>query len=70
LQDLLVRLDRPHKPDVVAIVERAVRTGIFDGSPAGRFTTAFFHARACSSMRSAPPGLSTSTFSASKDPVF
>lgn len=44
LQDLLVRLDRLHEPDVMAIVERAVRTGIFDGSPAGLFTTAFFHA--------------------------
>jgi SAM-dependent methyltransferase len=43
LQDLLVRLDRLHEPDVMAIVERAVRTGIFDGSPAGLFTSAFFH---------------------------
>lgn len=43
LQDLLVRLDRLHEPDVMAIVERAVRTGDFDGSPAGLFTTAFFH---------------------------
>jgi len=43
LQDMLVRLDRLHEPDVMAIVERAFRTGVFDGSPAGLFTTAFFH---------------------------
>jgi ubiquinone/menaquinone biosynthesis C-methylase UbiE len=43
LQDLLVRLDRLHEPGVMSIVERAVRTGVFDGSQEGLFTTAFFH---------------------------
>lgn len=43
LLDLLIRLDRLHEPGVLAIVQDAVRTGVFDGGPTGLFTTAFFH---------------------------
>ena len=43
LLDLLVRLDRLHEPDVFATVEHSVRTGVFNGSQRGLFTTAFFH---------------------------
>ena len=43
LLDLLVRLDKLHEPDVFALVERSVRTGVFAGAERRLFTTAFFH---------------------------
>jgi ubiquinone/menaquinone biosynthesis C-methylase UbiE len=43
LLDLLVRLDRLHKPEVLATVSACVKSGVFDGASAGSFTTAYFH---------------------------
>jgi SAM-dependent methyltransferase len=44
LLDLLIRLDRLHEPDVLALVESAVRTGVFGGPGRGElFTTSYFH---------------------------
>lgn len=43
LLDLLVRVDALHEPTVFSVVEDAVRTGVFRGTDAGFFTTAYFH---------------------------
>jgi 2-polyprenyl-3-methyl-5-hydroxy-6-metoxy-1,4-benzoquinol methylase len=43
LFDLLVRLDRLHEPPILAVVETAIETGVFDGSEDGLFTRAYFH---------------------------
>jgi ubiquinone/menaquinone biosynthesis C-methylase UbiE len=43
LLDILVRLDALHEAGVFELVERAVTTGVFNGSEAGFFTTAYFH---------------------------
>lgn len=43
LLDLLLRLDRLHEPDVLAVATEAVTTGAFRGADVGLFTTAYFH---------------------------
>jgi ubiquinone/menaquinone biosynthesis C-methylase UbiE len=43
LQDLLVRLDRLHEPDVFRVAEEGVRTGVFRGAEGDLFTTAYLH---------------------------
>jgi SAM-dependent methyltransferase len=43
LLDLLVRADALHEPGIIPLVEHAIQTGVFDGSGAGLFTTAYFH---------------------------
>jgi SAM-dependent methyltransferase len=43
LLDLLVRLDRLHEPEILAMVSACVETGVFSGTTGGLFTTAYFH---------------------------
>ncbi len=43
LLDLLVRLDRLHEPEVMAVAREAARSGRFAGARAGLFTNAYFH---------------------------
>jgi hypothetical protein len=43
LLDLLLRANALHLPGVFPVVEKVVRTGVFDGYGLDLFTTAYFH---------------------------
>ncbi|MGH2806070.1 MAG: class I SAM-dependent methyltransferase [Actinomycetota bacterium] len=43
LLDLLLRVNYVHHPAIFSIVEKSVRTGLFEGTTGGLFTTAYFH---------------------------